>query len=82
MIEGLKVSNKWGPISGSPIVNVSRVEGPVEMKVECKGCNIDARLIDIVNNLKSDHLSRITNQKYRIGYSKFHCNKVTFLKCQ
>ena len=25
MIEGLKVSNKWGPISGSPIVNVSRV---------------------------------------------------------
>ena len=25
MIEGLKVPNKWGPISGSPIVNVSRV---------------------------------------------------------
>ena len=26
MIEGLKVTDKWGPISGSPIVNVSRVE--------------------------------------------------------
>ena len=25
-MKGLKVSNKWGPISGSPIVNVSRVE--------------------------------------------------------
>ena len=25
MIDGLKVSNKWAPISGSPIVNVSRV---------------------------------------------------------
>ena len=25
MIEGLKVPNKWGPISGSPMVNVSRV---------------------------------------------------------
>ena len=25
MIEGLKVSDKWGPISGSPIVNVSMV---------------------------------------------------------
>ena len=27
MIEGLKVTDKWAPISGSPIVNVSRVEG-------------------------------------------------------
>ena len=27
MIDGLKVSNKWAPISGSPIVNVSRVQG-------------------------------------------------------
>ena len=26
MIDGLKVSNKWAPISGSPIVNVSRVQ--------------------------------------------------------
>ena len=26
MIEGLKVSDKWAPISGSPIVNVSRVD--------------------------------------------------------
>ena len=25
MIEGIKVSDKWAPISGSPIVNVSRV---------------------------------------------------------
>ena len=25
MIDGLKVWNKWGPISGSPLVNVSRV---------------------------------------------------------
>ena len=27
MMKGLKVSNKWGPISGSPIVNASRVHG-------------------------------------------------------
>ena len=26
MIGGLKVWNNWGPISGSPIVNVSRVQ--------------------------------------------------------
>ena len=26
MIDGLKVWNKWGPISGSPLVNVSRVK--------------------------------------------------------
>ena len=26
MIEGIKVSDKWAPISGSPIVNVSRVD--------------------------------------------------------
>ena len=25
MFDGLKVANKWAPISGSPIVNVSRV---------------------------------------------------------
>ena len=30
MIEGLKVPNKWGPISGSPIVNVSRVRPSIE----------------------------------------------------
>ena len=30
MIDGLKVWNKWGPISGSPLVNVSRVHWHVQ----------------------------------------------------
>ena len=29
MIEGLKVLDKWCPISRSPMVNVSRVETPI-----------------------------------------------------
>ena len=35
MIEGLKVLNKWGPISGSPLVNVSRV-GCTNISTFCK----------------------------------------------
>ena len=32
MIEGIKVSDKWAPISGSPIVNVSREGGGWQRK--------------------------------------------------
>ena len=34
MIEGLKVSDKWAPISGSPVVNVSRVKS---LRTNCVG---------------------------------------------
>ena len=40
MIEGLKVPNKWGPISGSPIVNVSRVQLPWRLRLANYYCSM------------------------------------------
>ena len=43
MIEGIKVSDKWAPISGSPIVNVSRVQ-----------CYLDSYFFFILGQVRVD----------------------------
>ena len=63
MVEGQKVSNKWGPISGSPIVNVSRVKRPQQITRLCK-------FFWKKSKSKSNKLLFFTVTLYTFGYKK------------
>ena len=61
MIEGLKVWNKWGPISGSPLVNVSRV----------KCIKVTYSLLDL-DSVKHADFSKLQKNVAAVPFTKIH----------